>query len=296
MTHYIKAENFDARRVSRITHDFSSHPALQFDELRELALRMKAQHPDLVKFIDPQAELTSEFVLATESYDGRSIEDIFDSLDVPGTWIAIYKAQTDPQFREVVQEVIRTASEHLNGADREIIDADAFIFISKAPTVTPFHIDRENNFLLQIHGNKRLSVWHPDDRKAVSEAAVEDWIYLRSLEKVTFSEDKIEHAAFDGNLAAGEGLFMPSTSAHMTRTETTVIDDPVSVTIGFVFYTAATRKDANIYAFNAIMRRLGITPSPPRSNSALDAIKYVLGYCASRVLALTGRVELPRGL
>ena len=194
-----------------------------------------------------------------------------------------------------MREVIDSASHLLQGPHRQIVDADAFIFISKAPTLTPFHIDRENNFLLQIHGNKRLSVWHPDDRKAVSESAVEDWVFLRSLENVSFTEDKISHAAYDGNLSAGEGLFMPSTSAHMTRTETSAIDDPVSVTIGFVFYTAATRKDANIYAMNAILRRLGVTPKPPGANAVLNSLKFMLGFCASRLLALIGKIQMPRG-
>ena len=296
MTHHITSTQFDVRHVSRVEHDFSSHPALQFDSLRQLALRLHAKSPSLVKFIEPGAKLDSEFVLASKSYDGRTIDEVFDTLDTPGTWIAIYKAQTDPEFRAVVNEVIDSARHLLHGPDSRIVDVDAFVFISKAPSLTPFHIDRENNFLLQIHGSKHLSVWNPDDRKAVSEEAVEDWIYLRSLENVKFSEDKLSHAAYDENLKAGEGIFMPSTSAHMTRTETGSVEDAVSVTIGFVFYTATTKKHANIYAFNAIIRRLGLTPTPPGKSFALDTCKYMAGFCASRLLALVGVVKMPRGL
>ena len=146
MAYRISSGDFDIRRVCRVENDFSSHPALQFDALRKLALRLHDRDTGQVKFIEPNAELNSEFVPATESYDGRSI------------------------------------------------------------------------------------------------------------------------------------------------------DDPVSVTIGFVFYTASTRKHANIYALNAILRRLGRTPKPPGENAVRDAVKYVLGYCASRLLALFGKVQMPRGL
>ena len=85
MTYHISSQEFAIKRVSRLEHDFSSHPALQFDALRQLALRLHKLDTSQVKFIEPDAKLTSEFVLATESYDGRTIDDVFDSLEVPGT-------------------------------------------------------------------------------------------------------------------------------------------------------------------------------------------------------------------
>lgn len=292
----VVSKNFDVQRVSLLSHDFSKHTGLQFDALRQLALRVSARNTGQVKFINPGAQLTSKFELATGSYDGKTIDEIFDTLDTPGTWIAIYEAQTDPAFRRVVEEVIDSTRHLLTGLDSKIFDIDAYIFISRAPSLTPFHIDREHNFLLQIHGAKRLSVWDPDDRQAVSETAVEEWIVEQTLKHVTFSEDKITHAAFDGQLNAGQGLFMPSTSAHMTRTETASTTDPVSATVGFVFYTAATRKRANIYAMNTVLRRLGFEPGPPGRNAVIDTLKYFAGYCAIRLLVLLGKLDMPRGL
>ena len=38
-----------------------------------------------------------------------------------------------------------------------------WIFVTSPHTITPFHMDKEHNFILQIKGNKRLYVWEPDD-------------------------------------------------------------------------------------------------------------------------------------
>ncbi len=293
--HTVSSETFDVTRVSRLKHDFDKHPALQMEALRSLALRLDARGEGHVKFIDPAAQLDSDFVLSTESHDGRTIDNVFDSLDVPGTWIAIYQAQDDPEFREVVATVIAAAGSLLSGSEAEILDADAYIFISRAPSLTPFHIDRENNFLLQVKGKKHMSVWNPDDRLAVSEACVEDWIVKQTLQNIEFTEQKLAHAALDGEIGAGDGIFMPSTSAHMTRTEDESSDAETSVTVGFVFYTAATRRRANIYALNSILRYIGLNPTPPRPAGLISAFKYSLGFAAVRLMNLLGILERPRG-
>ncbi|MEO0366892.1 MAG: cupin-like domain-containing protein [Pseudomonadota bacterium] len=293
--HTVSADAFDVARVSRLKHSFDQHPELTLEALRDLALRLNARNEGHVKFIDPDANVDSAFILETKSHDGRSIDDVFDSIDTPGTWLAIYQAQDDPKFKTVVDAVINSAAALLSGREAEIFDVDAYIFISKAPSVTPFHIDRENNFLLQIRGNKRMSVWDPQDRKAVSAAGVENWIVKQTLQDVEFTEDKLQHAVIDGQIGPGEGVFMPSTAPHMTRTEDESSDADVSVTVGFVFYTKATQRRANILAFNTILRFLGITPNPPREHGLMDSVKFALGFVAIRLMNLVGYLERPRG-
>ena len=39
----------------------------------------------------------------------------------------------------------------------------ARIFVSSPGAVTPFHMDHEHNFILQIRGNKKLYTWDPMD-------------------------------------------------------------------------------------------------------------------------------------
>jgi hypothetical protein len=47
---------------------------------------------------------------------------------------------------------------------------EAFIFVSSPKAVTPYHLDLEYNFLLQIHGTKTFHVF---DRTCVTEEELE---------------------------------------------------------------------------------------------------------------------------
>jgi len=290
----IQADQFDADRVCRLRHNFSGHPGLTIEALRGLANRLQARDRSHVKFIDPSARVDSRLHHRTDAPDGRTIDQVFDSLDTPGTYIAIYEAQADPEFRQVVDDVIGAGKRLLSGDHAEIFDTDAYVFISCAPTVTPFHIDRENNFFLQLRGTKHMSVWQPDDRETVPEAAVEGWIVHQTLEDVVLDEARLPHAAIDGDLESGEGVFMPPTSAHMTQTETP--GGEVSVSVGFVFYSKASKRRANIHAWNAIQRRLGLTPASPGTRSLVDSVKFVLGHVSIRALSAIGKLPKPRGM
>ena len=69
-----------------------------------------------------------------------------------------------------------------------IFNVNGFIFISAPPSVTPFHIDRENNFFLQVQGQKKITVFDYMDRELVSGRAVEEFIVNRNLDRVRLQE------------------------------------------------------------------------------------------------------------
>ena len=284
------AQPFDPLRVATFTHNFHQHPLAQLDSLRDLARRLQAAGTDKVKFINPSTREDSRFVLATESFDGKSIDQVFDDLHQPGSWIAIYEARTDSIYAEFIDSVIGAADGVTGDGDLEIFDSDAYIFISSAPSVTPFHIDRENNFWLQLSGTKRLTVWDPEDRSVVSQKAVEGWIVRSSLAGVHYSGE--DTAVVNQEIVAGSGVFMPSTSPHMTNTETS---GQISVSVGVVYYSRRTRRNANIHALNAVLRKLGLEPTAPGERPLLDKLKYPIGWLAIRVFDKLGVISMPRG-
>jgi len=79
-------------------------------------------------------------------------------------------------------------------------------------------------------------------------------------------------------MGPGDGMYWPTTSPHMTRSDRSWArpGDGVCISIGIVFYTPYLRRLANIRAWNAFLRRLGFSPSEPEA-SAFDPAKYVLG-------------------
>lgn len=172
-----------------------------------------------------------------------------------------------------------------------------FIFISAPPSITPFHIDKENNFWLQIRGHKTINVWEPTDRQVVAAQDVEDFIAKGSLDDVRLKEGMLA-SSYTFNTVSGDGIYLPSTSPHMTRCDPDWAKpgDGVSISIGMVFYTDLTRRRAYVHAFNSkIMRRLGIKPTLAGSLPWLDNLKYPFAFAAENLISRWRGYSLPLG-
>lgn len=266
---------FSADNISLIKHDFYRHPLLQLDQLEALAHRLLPRKQ--CRFINPGAQQNSDFIHHAESPDGRDLSDVFRNISQPGSWVALYNAESDPKYAELVKEALSSVEHLVDRTQPGIFSPQAFIFISAPPSVTPFHIDRENNFWLQIHGRKIMNVWDSHDRTIIPANTVENFIVDKSLQDVNLRDEFME-ARNEWDLGPGEGVYFPSTSPHSTRTETDWVnsENAVSVSIGIVFYTETTRKHAYIHSFNRLARKFGISPKFP-GESRFDTAKYFLG-------------------
>lgn len=266
---------FSLNNISLIRHNFHEHPLLQLDQLEALAHRLLPLKQ--CRFITPEAKQNSKFIHHPESPDGRDLSDVFKNISEPGSWVALYNAEKDPQYGELVREALLSVAHLVDREQPGIFSPQAFIFISAPPSVTPFHIDRENNFWLQIHGRKIMNVWDSHDRTIVPAPTVENFIVDKSLHDVVL-RDELMAARHEWDLGPSEGVYFPSTSPHSTRTDDSWVtpENSVCVSIGMVFYTETTRKHAYIHSCNRMLRKFGLSPSFP-GESNLDNVKYYLG-------------------
>ena len=266
---------FSLNRITPIQHNFHHHPLFQLDQLEALAHRLLPNKQ--CRFITPGATQRSEFRHHAQSPDGKDLSEVFLNIATPGSWIALYNAETDPAYAALVQEALESVKGVIERDQTHYFSPQLFIFISAPPSVTPFHIDRENNFWLQIRGRKIMSVWDHQDRTIIPANTVEDFIVDRSLSEVRLN-DQIEQKKQEWEFSAGDGVYFPSTSPHATRTlaEWSNSDDAVSVSAGIVFYTDTTRQHAYIHACNRSLRKLGVSPRFPGA-SRLDPLKRQLG-------------------
>jgi hypothetical protein len=264
---------FSLDKISTISHNYNQHPLMQMDSLKELAKRLIIT--DQCRFIEPDTKIDSPFNHKGKERDDFNIETVFQNIENSGSWIALYNIQTDPEYKQFLWEVVEKAK-NLVAHQEKVFDVCGFIFISAPPSVTPFHIDRENNFWLQIHGRKKLSLWDREDRATVPATAVENFIMSGSLKDVVLKEDMMSRR-FDFDCSPGDGVYFPSTTPHMTRTETSWVreGDGVSVSIGIVFYTNVTRKTAYVYSLNSMLRKyFNWQPRSPRKSYWVDTLKY----------------------
>jgi len=268
--------NFSTYRVTPIRHDFDKHPLMALPKLAELAKRLTATKQ--CRFIVPGSRQDSKFDHTPESPDGRTVDEVFRRIDEPGSWVALYNVETDPEYAGFLREVTDAARPYIDAQQPGMYSVGGFIFISAPPSVTPFHIDRENNLWLQVAGRKIINVWDNTDRHVVPGELVDHFIVSGALDEVKL-RDGFRERSHEFDVGPGDGVYFPSTSPHMTRTTSDWVKsgDGISISIGVVFYTPHTHREANIHACNVWLRRLGIKPHGPGRGPFIDTLKYYGG-------------------
>ncbi len=249
---------------------------MQLSSLAELAKYLVPT--EQCRFVDRGITQDAPFDHHAQHPEKLGIDAVFRNIEEPGSWIALYNVETHPAYKAFLEQVVDSVRPMVEREEGKIFLVCGFIFISAPPSVTPFHIDRENNFWLQLRGRKTINVWRHSDRVAVAAADVDNFIVHASRDNVELRDGLVERSEqFD--VGPGEGVYFPSTSPHMTRSDRswTTPDNGISISIGVVFYTDYTRFLAYVHICNLVMRRIGLTPSEPGSSSIRDRLKYLCG-------------------
>ncbi|MGJ7497763.1 JmjC domain-containing protein [Variovorax sp. RT4R15] len=271
------AAGFSTHCISPLKHNFHEHPLLQLPALGELAKYLAPLKQ--CRFVRPGITQASSFAHDGEHPDGKSIDEVFARIHEPYSWVALYNIEANPVYATLLAQIIDTVRPTIEREQPGIFLINGFMFLSAPPSVTPFHIDRENNFWLQLHGRKTMSVWDHTDRTVVEASAVEDFIITKSLRRVRLKEEyRARSHEFD--TGPGDGIYFPSTSPHMTRSEPDWVKpgDGVSVSLGVTFYTSVTRRHAQVHQFNRLLRQtLKMTPTEPGMSTLRDSVKAPLG-------------------
>lgn len=258
---------FSSHVISKLKHNFHLHPLMQLDALEQLAHYLVERKQ--CRFVSPDTKLDSKFDHRSEAPGGKTIREVFERIEEPRSWIALYNVEVHPDYRALIEQIIESVRPIVEREQANIFNVGGFIFISAPPSVTPFHIDRENNFWLQIRGQKTLTLFDHRDRHVVTADAVEDFICGHTLSKVRLTEaNAVRGREFVSE--AGDGVYFPSTTPHMTRTSDEWVQpgNGVSISIGVVFYTDHTRREAQIHQCNRVLRRCGLDPKFPGDASA----------------------------
>ena len=154
----------------------------------------------------------------------------------------------------------------------------AFVFISSPGSVTPYHIDHEYNFLLQIRGTKQMSIF---DRSVLAEEALERF-YRGEHRNLVFDESK-PALGRTFELKPGEGVHVPVNAPHYVKN-----GPEASVSFSITFRTPEGDRRSSVYRVNERMRSLGISPRPVGQTPLLDRAKH-LGYAVYKRAQRLGR-------
>jgi hypothetical protein len=259
---------FDPLRIMAVRHRLMDHPLLQLPKLLELGRRLNAKGS--VRTHNDQASAATDFTHAPDTHKTRlSVEETIRRIEEAQAWLALHNVQQDPEYRTLVDEVLDDVRPRVEAKDPGMGYRAGWIFITSPNAVTPYHMDHEHNFILQVHGRKTLNVWEPLDREVVTERSLELFHAKWSRELVTYDE-RFQPRARVFQLEPGLGGYMPLTSPHWVKN-----GDNVSVTVSFTYYTDLTRRLETLYRGNYTLRARGLAPAPVGRTPARDAVKHL---------------------
>lgn len=263
----LDAAAFDPWRIQTVRHGLAMHPLLQPAALVGLGERLEARGS--IRTHGNDATAGTPFGDAPRMHPNRrSAAETLSAVADAQAWMSLLNVQVDPVYRELVGSVLDDVQPRIERKDPGMCHRAGWIFVSSPNTVTPFHFDEEHNFILQIHGCKRIHVWDPDDEVVASEHARDRFHHRHQRDLLRWSEEFRARAhVFD--LKPGDGAYMPSTSPHMVEN-----GDNASVTASFTYYTDATRRNALLHKAHSMMRDVGIIPAPVGKRPLFDAMAH----------------------
>ncbi len=243
-----------------LNHGLADHPLFTLERLIKLAQSMPRD----------RIEYNSGKVLP-----GQKPEDI-PSIDMPpaevikrieeaNAWMVIKGVEHDPDYAAILKNFVDAAQAAAGKKADDYNDLQGYIFVSSANSTTPFHVDAEENILIQIRGDKFVHIFENGDRSLVSEEAME---ISPSKHRNQHYEPSYETRAEVFAMKEGDAVHLPYLWPHWVRT-----GERYSVSMAMTWKTPEVNRLNKVRLMNGTLRHFGLAQKPPGASPAMDGIK-----------------------
>ena len=259
-----------------LRHNLSENAMLTLPALVELATSLPRHHVEynpgaLPIGIDP-ADMPSPTLSISETI--RSIEE-------NGSWMVLKFIEHHPAYAALLANTLRELEPIIYEKTAEMLTLQGFIFISSPRAVTPFHFDPEHNILMQVRGNKVMTIFPADDESIAPPLAHEAFHRGEHHRNLAWNDDfSAKGKAFP--LSSGDAVYVPVKSPHWVQN-----GDEVSISLSVTWRSAWSYAEADARGFNHLLRDRGLSPASPQRYPAQNRAKSI----ALRALRRLGMVS-----
>ena len=258
----------DFNRISfGVQHRLAGHPLF---ETPRLALLAEACHKrgDRDKFVALGARETTTGTRFSDMPRLAAAADTLRHLDELGTWMKLSHAhEVDGAYRALMDDLLLDLEELSGEPLRDLISWKMLtIFLASPGVMTPYHIDHESNFLLQVRGSKEVCLFDGLDRAVLPVDEIERF-YSGNAEAARYRSELSDRGTVY-RLTPGTGVHHPPLAPHWVRN-----GDEVSVSVSVSFCMRPLDRQAKIHQANLVMRRLGLHPSVIGQHPLRDRMK-----------------------
>ncbi|MGC1783734.1 MAG: cupin domain-containing protein [Acidobacteriaceae bacterium] len=281
------SENFQSVKETQpfiFTH--SLHQSSHFDwaRLKELVRAASTPEPRRGGFLREPSPRGS-FNLGKKSIEDwgspefkKKIEQAIETLDVCDARIRLSGIAEYLDYGSVVRQITEEISAAMGiNFHKDFYPCTATLFLSSPEICTPYHIDSEYNFLVQIQGDKRFHSWDGTNREIVPATHLEEFWQGVAFRERTTTLPTVFH------LKQGNGIYNPPFFPHEVYT---CAMPSISLSLG---YDPKASAEPEIHRVNSIMKKLHLHPAPIHAHPTRDWIKSRSLRKAVQLKNLAGR-------
>ena len=247
-----------------IGHSLAQHPLFQLERLIQLAQFLPA---DSVEYNSGNLPVSQDPNRTPRN--GLTIGETIQRIEECQSWMVLKNVENDPEYRDVLHDCLDEMRPLVDKVAPGMRVRQGFVFISSAGSVTPFHIDPENNFLLQIRGHKQVQLFDVEDREVMSEVQLEKF-FTGAHRNIPY-QPEFENRGAWFDLLPGDGLHFPVAAPHWVRN-----GKEVSISFSITFQTDSSQRRQSLHRFNNRLRQFGLIPSPVGKSPWRDDVKFGL--------------------
>jgi hypothetical protein len=231
-----------------VTHELCDHPLFDLRRLMELARTLPEK---LIEYNAGELPVNQDPKLTPRN--GLSIEETIERIQSCKSWMVLKHVQNNPEYRALLEECLAIVRPHSEPIAPGMRHPQAFIFLTSPGSVTPYHMDPEHNFLLQVRGGKTIHLFDGRDPSIVSAEDLEKFYGANTRHMTLAPENRDRAWVFD--LQPGFGLHFPVCYPHYVSN-----GDDVSISFSITFRTPDLERRRVIHAANHRIRQAGEHP------------------------------------
>jgi hypothetical protein len=271
------ASNYN-RHHFQFPHGLKDHPLFELSSLVELARRMP-DHRDTY-WSNGKVDVSDPWTAGQEHR--LSLADTIAHIEDNNSLVLLKHTEQDqlygPLFKEFLARVVEYSGDQMR---RDVAAGEILILISSPNRITPYHMDGECNYVVQVVGNKTLSVFDQNDQTLVSAKAIEQY-HAVDISSIKYDKDRQADAALY-ELNAGTGVHIPLWAPHWVRNH-----NNVSIALSVTYELFSVQRETRICRLNNLLRKAGFTPTPPGVSPWRDQLKLA---AMDRVIAARNLVK-----
>ncbi|WP_442969012.1 cupin-like domain-containing protein [Qipengyuania sp. Mu-71] len=198
--------------------------------------------------------------------NGMTIGETIRHIATSNSWAVLKNIEQVPAYEALLMALLEELRPSIEAGTGKMLTPQGFIFISSPNAVTPYHFDPEHNILLQVKGTKVMTQFPAGDTRYAPDTVHESY-HLGGPRELPWDES-LRSGGLAIALEPGEAVYVPVMAPHFVRNGS----EP-SLSLSITWRSEWSYAEAGARCFNGLVRKLGITPAPPRRWPARNTAK-----------------------